>query len=458
MLALNALTKGMGVFVMRDKITNFCVNKKLKFYLFNVLIISLLSINIKAANIYKMSIQDITIESDSSIGASVYIENVGEAFELTSYQCALSINQSIDLTSLKLSYVEGSSELLNSPDLYVGVENIDGTTELTFVSFIGNDIITKKTLVGKFELEGKIDLSKINLLGIKWDFEGTVSTIITGKNFENITNPESHVSIFTVIEGNEEEEEENKSVKINITGTEASAVTGEQYTDTMLYDGITSMSNGGNYSSSSEGRWAVAGFPQWVTIDLGEETEVEKIMIDGYGSDQGITYDCEFYSGKYGERNFIKEETTDSGSNWSEHSLGGVKSRYITVIITGSKGNSWCDIWEMEVYGISSTSEVKEEETTDEETIPSEYGISQNYPNPFNPSTKVEIKMKEVGNARLDVYNILGEKVLEVLDQELNAGIHEISIDGSKLASGTYIYKLDIGNQFSQIKKMNLIK
>ncbi|MFZ1292295.1 MAG: discoidin domain-containing protein, partial [Melioribacteraceae bacterium] len=404
-----------------------------------------------------MSIQDMAIEGESSVSANVYIENVGEEFELTSYQCALSINQSIDLASLKLSYVEGSSELLNAPNLYVGVENIDGVTELTFVSFIGNDIISKKTLVGKFLLEGKIDISKINLLGIKWDFEGTVSTIITGKNFENITNPESHVSLFTVEENEEEEEEEQQqSVKINITGTEASSVTGEQFTDKMLYDGITSTSNGGEYGSSSEGRWAVAGFPQWVTIDLGKETEVEKIMIDGYGSDQGITYDCEFYSGKYEERSFIKEETTDSGSNWSEHSLGKVKTRYVTVIITGSKGNDWCDIWEMEVYGISSTSEIEGGE--EEETIPSEYGISQNYPNPFNPSTKVEIKMKEVGNARLDVYNILGEKVLAVLDQELSAGIHEISIDGAKLASGTYIYKLDIDNQFSQIKKMNLIK
>ncbi len=132
------------------------------------------------------------------------------------------------------------------------------------------------------------------------------------------------------------------------------------------------------------------------------------------------------------------------------------------MIVTGSEGNSWCDFWEMEIMGNNSTTGVDEieddEELAEEETIPSEYGISQNYPNPFNPSTKVQVRMKESGSARLDVYNLLGERVLAVLDQELSAGVHEVNIDGSQLASGFYIYKLDIGNQFSQIKKMNLMK
>ena len=115
----------------------------------------------------------------------------------------------------------------------------------------------------------------------------------------------------------------------------------------------------------------------------------------------------------------------------------------------------------MEVYGIGGTAAVEdntEEETVNEETIPSEFGISQNYPNPFNPTTKVEVRMKESGSARLDVYNILGEKVLSVLDEELSAGFHEVNIDGTRLASGIYIYALNIDNKFSQTKKMNLIK
>ncbi len=43
----------------------------------------------------------------------------------------------------------------------------------------------------------------------------------------------------------------------------------------MLFDGIHCLSNGGEYNSTSTGRWAVSGFPQWVTIDLGEETIID---------------------------------------------------------------------------------------------------------------------------------------------------------------------------------------
>ena len=401
-----------------------------------------------------MTLEDISILSSSKIEASVYIENTGEEFELTSYQCALSINQEIDLSSLILSYVEGSSELLNTPDMYIGIDNIDGPTELTFVSYIGNDIISKKTLLGTFTLEGNLDISQVNLLDIHWDFEGTISTIITGKDFANITNPSSHESIFP----SEEKEEDLAIAKINVVSSEASAVYSNLFTAEMLFDGINSSTT----TSQTEGRWAVDGFPQWVTIDLGKETYLDRIEVDPYGSEDGITYDCEFYSGTSDNKTLISTATTDTGSQWSTHSLSGVRTRYITMVVTGSEGNTWTDFWEIEVYGNNSATgvddEVEEEELAEEATIPSEYGISQNYPNPFNPSTKVEVRMKESGSARLEVYNLIGERVLAVLDQELSAGVHEVNIDGSLLASGVYIYKLDVNNQFSQIKKMNLLK
>jgi len=452
---------------MRYKFTNFYSNKTIKFFLFNILLFYVMAIQTHATATYKMSFGDLKVLTNSSIEASVFIENVGEEFILTSYQCAYSINQNIDLSSLSLSYVPGSSELLNEPNLYVGIDNIDGVTELTFVSYIGNDIINSKTLVGRFLLEGNLDVSNIDLLNIQWDFEGTISTIITGEGFANITNPSSHESIFP------SQEESLEIAKVNIVDSEASQVTGDQFTDQMLYDGIHSMSNGGEYSSSSAGRWAVSGYPNWVTIDLGEETYIDHISVDGYESEQGVSYDCEFYTGNYDNKTHLVTESTQTGTQWSKHMLGGITTRYLTIVFTGSssddaerdyQGNSWCDIWEIEVYGNNSATGVEEDEEVDEEqvlaeeTIPSEYGISQNYPNPFNPSTNVKVMMTESGSARLDVYNLLGERVLAVLDQELTAGIHEVNIDGSRLASGVYVYQLSVGNAFSEIKKMNLIK
>ena len=212
-------------------------------------------------------------------------------------------------------------------------------------------------------------------------------------------------------------------------------------------------------SSDKSSRWAVSGFPQWVTIDLGEETYIDHIKLDPYYSEKGLSYDCEFYAGENDNKTLISSATTEVGGQWSEHSLDGIRTRYLTMVVTGSEGNSWCDFWEMEIYGNNSTTDVEEdEEFVEEETLPSEYGISQNYPNPFNPSTKVEVRMKESGSARMDVYNLLGERVLAVLDTELSAGVHEVNIDGSRLASGVYIYSLNIDNKFSQVKKMNLLK
>ncbi len=422
---------------------------------FITILFLLVNSNLFSNPTYRMTIEGIEVLSGNSVKASVYIENIGDEFELTSYQCALSINQEIDLSSLSLSYVEGSSELLNTPDLYIGIDNIDGPTELTFVSFIGNDIISTKTLLGTFILEGQININNINLLNIQWDFEGTVSTILTGANFANITNPASHESIFP------SQEEQLEIAKVNIMGAEASAITDGKYYPEYLYDGKTSEKYMNDESSDKSGRWAVAGFPQWVTIDLGEETYIDNIKLDPFGSEKDISYDCEFYTGTYNEKTLLSSATTKVGGQWSEHSLNGIRTRYLTMVVTGSEGNNWCDFWELEVYGNNSTTGVEEEndeEVVDEETIPSEYGISQNYPNPFNPSTKIQVRMKESGSARLDVFNILGERVLAVLDTELSAGVHEVSIDGSRLASGMYIYKLSVDNNFSQIKKMNLIK
>lgn len=422
--------------------------------LFLITIITLLPTQHTFANqTYKMSIEEVTVINDTSIQASVYIENLTDNLVITSYQCALSIYQEIDFSNLTLSYLEESSELLNEPNLYIGIDNIDGPTELTFVSFIGNDIIKKKTRVGTFILSGKIDITDINLLNIQWDFEGTICTIITGEDFVNITNPDSHESIF-------ESDEQKEMVKLIVEDCLASDFSG-QFADSLLFDGICS-STVGEYSSSTEGRWAVNGFPQWITIDLGKETTVNHLMLDPFGSEDGISYDCEFYYGTYENKVLISKETTQVDSLWSKHELGNIRTRYITMIVTGSVGNSWCDFWEMEVYGYSEMTDVDndeiEEETVTEELIPEEYSISQNYPNPFNPTTTVEVRMKESGSARIDVYNVLGERVLSIFDGQLNAGVHQVNIDGSRLASGMYIYQLIVDNQFSDVKKMNLMK
>lgn len=89
--------------------------------------------------------------------------------------------------------------------------------------------------------------------------------------------------------------------------------------------------------------------------------------------------------------------------------------------------------------------------------VPSNYTLSQNYPNPFNPSTQIKFTIPEKTQVKLEVYNLIGQKVAELVNGELNAGEYNITFNASGLSSGIYLYKLQAGN-FSSVKKMILMK
>ena len=91
------------------------------------------------------------------------------------------------------------------------------------------------------------------------------------------------------------------------------------------------------------------------------------------------------------------------------------------------------------------------------EVIPKEYTLYQNYPNPFNPTTRIRYDMPQSGEVTLTVYNILGEKVKTLVSGIEEAGYHTVLFDGRDLASGTYIYRLQLPN-YTQTKKMLLLK
>ena len=88
---------------------------------------------------------------------------------------------------------------------------------------------------------------------------------------------------------------------------------------------------------------------------------------------------------------------------------------------------------------------------------PAKFELFQNYPNPFNPTTNIRFTLPEAGNVKLAVYNLLGQKVADLVNQNMEAGFHNITFDGSKLTSGIYIYRLESGNNI-MIRKMQLVK
>jgi hypothetical protein len=89
--------------------------------------------------------------------------------------------------------------------------------------------------------------------------------------------------------------------------------------------------------------------------------------------------------------------------------------------------------------------------------VVTEYALEQNYPNPFNPTTTIKYQIPISGNVSIKVYDILGKEVAKLVDGYMEIGRYEVDFDASSLASGVYIYRLNV-NDFVNVKKMVLLK
>ncbi len=92
-----------------------------------------------------------------------------------------------------------------------------------------------------------------------------------------------------------------------------------------------------------------------------------------------------------------------------------------------------------------------------QEQLPTSYSLWQNYPNPFNPSTTIHFELPKESHVTLKVYNMIGQEVLTVLDENKVAGRYDLRIDGTSLASGVYFYRLVAGDYIAT-KKLILIR
>lgn len=142
-----------------------------------------------------------------------------------------------------------------------------------------------------------------------------------------------------------------------------------------------------------------------------------------------------------------------TGADFSNPNLAG----FDVVTFRGALGsNNWTSGWAVfnprsYVIGINQISS----------NVPERFTLSQNYPNPFNPTTNIKFELPQSGLVTLKVYNLLGEEVSTLVNQELTVGTYKVDFDASTLASGTYFYKLTFSNNnnsYSDVKKMILVK
>ena len=89
--------------------------------------------------------------------------------------------------------------------------------------------------------------------------------------------------------------------------------------------------------------------------------------------------------------------------------------------------------------------------------LPLQFELKQNYPNPFNPVTTITYSIPQKSNVKLEIYNVLGQMVDQIINKEVDAGNYNITWDASSLTSGLYFFNLK-ANDYSQTKKMLLLK
>lgn len=130
------------------------------------------------------------------------------------------------------------------------------------------------------------------------------------------------------------------------------------------------------------------------------------------------------------------------------------------LIVTPVKTNS---VVYSDTYGFSYDINIATDiEESNNNILPDDFSLEQNYPNPFNPLTTIEFSVPYKSEVSIDIFNILGQKVLTPVNCELSPGDYTVTWNGTdsennQLSSGIYIYQLKAGN-FIQTKRMQLIR
>jgi len=119
--------------------------------------------------------------------------------------------------------------------------------------------------------------------------------------------------------------------------------------------------------------------------------------------------------------------------------IPGVKKDTLRFLITDNYGESW------------------KKEVAIKYALPKEFKMEQNYPNPFNPTTTIEYAIPQNGRYNLSIYNVLGQHVKTLSEEDYDAGYYKVTFDASRYSSGIYIYRLS-GDKVNISKKMILLK
>ena len=97
------------------------------------------------------------------------------------------------------------------------------------------------------------------------------------------------------------------------------------------------------------------------------------------------------------------------------------------------------------------------DQNADREKLPTSFVFFQNYPNPFNPETVIQFNVKEPCQIILVVYNVLGQKISKLVNQQYKPGSYHVKFDATGLPSGVYFYQIKMGD-YQAVRKMVVLE
>lgn len=201
----------------------------------------------------------------------------------------------------------------------------------------------------------------------------------------------------------------------------------------LLVAGTSQGSTGGVYLSSDNGEtWTLSKSDPWVT----------SILIVG----------STIFVGSFGDGVW---RSTNNGTTWGQINDGFAGAAYYVLSLAANgqfifAGTNNANVWRRplsQVTGAKSETYVR----------PEEFSLNQNYPNPFNPSTTIRYSLPQATFVTLTVYNTLGQQVARIVNEQQQAGYHDVVFRGDALAGGVYFYRLDAG-EYASVKKLLLLK
>lgn len=196
---------------------------------------------------------------------------------------------------------------------------------------------------------------------------------------------------------------------------------------------LRSTDNGVNWQSF------MSGLPY---VDFEKYTPRPVLEFATHGSDDFLAYDSAIL------------ESHNGSTGWTNISSGLPARPVYSVYVNDSTvfvGTGGAGIWERPVSQVTAVSQPATS------PLPSNFQLEQNYPNPFNPTTVIEYSIPKETHVALKIYDVLGQEVETLVNENQNVGRYEVNFDGSRLASGVYFYGLVAGSHVI-MKKMLMLK